>query len=159
MQGITVRHEITGEDIRLIVDRHRLLYEKEFGFDPTFGDYVAKTLQGKIDRVWIAEQNGTFAGCIGVVEADVHTAQLRWFLVEPEARGSGLGKALMEVLIHYCEGKGYENIYLWTVNKLPAAKAVYERFGFALAEQKSEDLLWGQKLIEERWDLSLKRNR
>ena len=159
MQDFILRQDITTGDIDLIIERHRILYEKEFGFDSGFGDYVAETLEGKIGRIWIAEHLGTFAGCIGVVEADAATAQLRWFLIEPEARGSGLAKMLMRELLRYCEEKGYEKILLWTVNKLPAAKAVYKRYGFTLTERKPEALLWGQNLIEERWDLSLKRNR
>ncbi len=159
MQGVTIRHDISSEDIDHIIARHRILYEKESGFDRSFADYVARSLEGKPERIWIAEQGGTFAGCIGIVEADKQTAQLRWFLVEPEARGSGIGKSLMQTLLEYCTEKEYERIFLWTVNTLPAAKAIYERYGFQPAEQKPETMLWGQKLIEERWDLSLKRNR
>jgi GNAT superfamily N-acetyltransferase len=159
MQGLVIRHEITKDDIDQIINRHLILYEEEFGFDSTFSDYVAKSLEGKPERIWIAEQNGRFAGCVGIVEADKYTAQFRWFLVEPEARGIGIGKFLMQELLDYCDAKGYNRIFLWTVNKLPTAKAVYERYGFMLTEQKPEKKLWGQYLIEERWDLSLKRNR
>ena len=159
MSAITIRDQISAEDIEQIIDRHRALYAKEYGFDATFGDYVAKSLEGKIEHIWISEDDGKFTGCIGVVEADEHIAQLRWFLIEPEARGTGIGKALMQKLMDHCIEKEYERIFLWTVNKLPAARAIYERFSFQLIEVKPEKMLWGQKLIEERWDLSLKRNR
>ncbi len=158
MGDIVLRYETTPEDIDRIVQKHRALYEDEFGFDSAFGDYVEHSLEEKIERIWIAESDASFAGCIGLVEANDRTGQLRWFLVEPEMRGKGVGKALMEAFLEYCRSKGYETIFLWTVDKLPAARSMYERFGFILAEQKPEARIWGQILIEQRWDLSLKRN-
>jgi N-acetylglutamate synthase-like GNAT family acetyltransferase len=159
MPGIIIRDHITAEDIEHIIARHRILYEREFGFDSTFGDYVARSLQEKPERIWISEHDGKFAGCVGLVEPDDQTAQLRWFLVEPEMRGMGIGKELMQKFMDYCNAKQYEQIFLWTVNKLPAARSIYERYGFQLTEEKPEKMLWGQNLIEQRWDLSLKRNR
>jgi GNAT superfamily N-acetyltransferase len=159
MAEITIRDEFTPKDRIKIIDRHRALYETEFGFNAEFGDYVASSLAEPIEHLWIAERDGAFIGCIGLVEANAHTAQLRWFLIEPAARGLGLGKILMQSLLDYCSQKGYETIFLWTVNRLPAARAIYERFGFKLREQKPERLLWGQNLSEERWDLSLGENR
>jgi GNAT superfamily N-acetyltransferase len=159
MPQVTIRDKISEEDIQTIIERHRILYQIEFGFDSTFGDYVAESLQQQSERIWIAERGGAFAGCIGVVRAEEGIAQLRWFLVEPEARGMGIGKLLMQKVLDHCGQLGYEQIILWTVNKLPAARAIYERYGFRLTEMHAEKALWGQKLIEERWDLSLKRNR
>jgi len=155
MSEIILRSKIHPADIETIIERHWILYEKEYGFDRTFRAYVTDSLQVKIECIWIAERDETFAGCIGVVEADKKTAQLRWLLVEPASRNLGLGRTLMQKLIDYCKEKKYELIFLWTVNKLPAARSLYEGFGFQLNEQRPEKMLWGQKLIEERWDLSL----
>jgi GNAT superfamily N-acetyltransferase len=159
MAEVEIRDRIAPEDIRRIIERHRNLYETEFGFDQEFAQYVEESLKGKIEHIWIAEYNNEFAGCVGIVEADFLTAQLRWFLVEPTARGKGVGTLLMEKLLEHCHEKKYERIILWTVNTLSSARAVYEKFGFTLTEEKPEKDLWGQKLIEQRWDLSLKRNR
>lgn len=155
MPEIMIRDEIYPGDIERIVFQHRILYEKEFNFNSEFGDYVEKTLKEPA-RIWIAEIDGKFAGCIGVVEISSQTAQLRWLLLLPEARGMGLGKALIRKLIGFCKERGYENIFLWTVNKLPAARKLYEEFGFRLTESRPETILWGQMLSEQRWDLSLK---
>ena len=155
MSQISIRDHYTAGDIEHIIERHRNLYETEYGFNSEFGDYVAVSLSGKIEHLWIAEQNGRFLGCIGLVEVDEDTAQLRWFLVETEARGSGLGKHLMNKFFEYCKEKEYKKVLLWTVNKLRAARALYEYFGFTLTEEKPEITLWGQSLTEQRWDLSL----
>jgi len=155
MLSIIIRDHFTAGDIEHIIARHRKLYEDEYGFNNKFGDYVALSLSGKIERIWIAEQNGRFLGCIGLVETDKETAQLRWLLVEPEARGSGLGKNLMNTFLDHCREKKYMKVFLWTVDKLPAARALYERFGFVLTEERPETTLWGQRLKEQRWDLSL----
>lgn len=152
---LSIRAHYTAGDIAHIIERHRKLYEEEYGFNNEFGDYVAVSLSGKIERIWIAEQKGTFLGCIGLVESDNETAQLRWLFVEPEARGSGLGKNLMNVFLDHCRQKEYKKVFLWTVDKLSPARTLYERFGFVLSEEKPETTLWGERLREQRWDLSL----
>ena len=156
---ISIRTEIQPGDIERIIEQHRILYEEEFGFNSDFSDYVATTLAGNIERIWIAEQNGEFAGCIGIVEVEKKNVQLRWLLVEPSARGNGLGQKLMYELLEYCNNKSYDLIFLWTVNKLPAARKLYELFAFQLVEENPESILWGQLLKEQRWDLSLNANR
>lgn len=143
-------------DLADIVAAHRRLYSDEYGFDADFADYVTKTLEGPIDRIWIADMDGRFAGCIGVVRAAPDVAQLRWFLVDKSARGTGLGKRLIDALIEYCRKSGYKSIFLWTVSGLPAARYLYQERGFTLTETKPETLLWGKTLAEERWDLTLK---
>ena len=152
---LTIRNDIHSGDIERIVARHRVLYEKEFGFDHEFGDYVEKTLNDPYEKIWIAELDGTFAGCIGLVETDAKTVQLRWFLVEPEARGKGVGKKLITAFLDYSRLKKYDNIYLWTVNILPAARKIYEEFGFYMAESKPKTMLWGKNLSEQRWEFNL----
>jgi len=159
MQEIILRSEIRPGDIGHIIRRHRDLYETEFGFSSEFGDYVEESFRESSPVIWIAEANGKFAGCIGLVETSSDLAQLRWFLVEPETRGMGIGKMIFTSAVDYCRKKNYRNIFLWTVNKLPVARKIYEEFGFHLTETKPEMLLWGQYLSEQRWDLSLDTNR
>ncbi len=159
MAEITIRNHFDANDIVKIIERHRILYKEEFGYSNEFGDYVENSLKGDIDCIWIAELDGTFAGCIGVVRANEYSVQLRKFLVEPEMRGHGLGKRLMKCLLDYCMGKNYTKVFLWTVSELLAARKLYEEFGFTLIESKPKQLLWGKELIQERWDLSLNPNR
>ena len=159
MAEITIRNRFDANDIAKIVERHRIIYQEEYGYNSEFGDYVENFVKGDIDCIWIAESEGAFAGCISVVRVDDRTAQLRKFLVEPKMRGQGIGRKLIQRLIEYCKEKKYEKIFLWTVDELVAARKLYEEFGFVLTEEKPEKMLWGRNLIEQRWDLSLKENR
>ena len=146
-------------DLGYIAHRHGVLYSGEYDLGVPFEGYViasmAEFLDNKdpvLDRVWIAEVEGQFAGCIALIGRGGGQAQVRWFLVEPEFRGRGTGKALMATLLDHCRSAGVKNIYLWTLTILDAARAVYERAGFRLTEQKTHEI-WGKNLTEQRWDL------
>src|SRR5579864_4161888 len=102
MAEITIRNNFDANDISKIVERHRIIYQEEYGYNSEFGDYVESFAKGKIDCIWIAESKGEFAGCISVIRVDDRSAQLRKFLVEPRMRGNGIGKKLIEHLIQYC---------------------------------------------------------
>lgn len=156
MSGITLRNTISSADIEFIILRHQVLYEKEFGFNSDFGDYVEESLKKNVERIWIAEVDREFAGCIGIAHNEDSVSQLRWFLVEPSMRGKNIGRTLMQTLIDYCIEKRYKEIFLWTVDELLAARKIYEKFGFTLTESKPKRLLWGKSITEQRWDLSLK---
>ncbi len=149
------------KDIDYIIKRHRELYETEYGFSPAFGDYVEKYLlefherhDEDWDNIWIAESYNEIVGVIALVKVNVSTAQLRWFLIEPEMRGRGLGHRLMETVIDFCKEKNYDHVVLWTVSMLDAARHLYRHYGFELTETKKNDT-WGESLTEERWDLYL----
>ncbi len=140
---------------------HCLIYEREYGFDGTFEYYLldamAKYLEDPSDnkgQVWVVEDSGKVGGSIAIVETDHQTAQLRWFILTPELRSKGLGKGLMERSLDYCRAKGYKKVFLWTLSQLEAARHLYEKYGFTNMEQV-EHSIWGQELIEERWDLYL----
>lgn len=148
------------EDIEYIINRHRALYEIEYGFTSEFGDYVEEYVRKFMKHhdedkeiIWIAEEKGMPVGVIAIVRVDDTTAQLRWFLIEPELRGRGLGHKLMETAIGFCKVKGYKHVFLWTVNILEPARHLYKEHGFSLTEYKEHEL-WGHQLTEERWDLS-----
>lgn len=149
----------TPKDIDYIIDRHRVLYEAEYGFTSEFGDYVEEYVKKFIENfdasketIWIAEENGVPVGVIAIVKVDDITAQLRWFLIEPGLRGRGLGHKLMDRSIDFCRDKGYKHVFLWTVNILEPARHLYKQHGFSLTECKEHEL-WGHQLTEERWDL------
>jgi DNA-binding MarR family transcriptional regulator/GNAT superfamily N-acetyltransferase len=155
ISDITVRTEYMLEDIQQIIERHQVLYGEEQGFDLSFKDYVATTFAADIQRIWIAEKNGRFAGCVGVVKVDDETAQLRWLLLERETRGLGLGKQLVQHVIDFCKEEGYKQIVLSTVSKLHNARNLYRKLGFHPAQAQPATILWGQELEDECWKLCL----
>ncbi|MGE5629571.1 MAG: shikimate dehydrogenase [Caulobacteraceae bacterium] len=157
---ITIRTYNT-EDVGHIIKRHRELYDSEYGFGAEFGDYVEKYMlefdkshDSDKENIWVAEADGKVAGAIAIVRVDNTTAQLRWFLIEPDMRGRGLGHKLVKTVIDFCKDKGYKHVFLWTVNVLEAARHLYKSYGFNLTEVK-ENNTWGDHLQEERWDLYL----
>jgi N-acetylglutamate synthase-like GNAT family acetyltransferase len=149
------------KDLEHIVMRHGDIYSREYNFDESFKDYVRKPLYefyNKFDKnsenIWIAEEKGKTVGFIALVKVDDDTAQLRWFLLEEEMRGKGIGNILMTTLIDFAKEKNYKDIYLWTVDFLDAARHLYEKYGFELEDKKTSNI-WGKELTEEKWSLKL----
>ncbi len=157
---VTLRTEIRPGDLGAVVSLHGTVYAREYGFDPTFEAYVAGPLSEFVlsasdrERIWLAERGGQIVGCVAIVAASPRTAQLRWFLVEPRARGTGLGKRLLHEAITFCRERGYDTVILWTVSALAAASHLYRAFGFRKAEEKP-GRRWGVDVIEERYELTL----
>lgn len=162
MGDITLRTELRPGDIGTLILLHGELYAKEYGWDHTFEAYAAQTF-GRIaerwdpalDRIWIAERDGSIVGCIAILAAHDNVAQLRWFLVHPAARGAGLGRRLMHEALLFCRSAGYSHVFLWTMASLTTAAYLYRSFGFALTHRESVER-WGAPLIEERHDLDLR---
>jgi DNA-binding MarR family transcriptional regulator/GNAT superfamily N-acetyltransferase len=150
------------EDIEYIIKRHRELYKNEYGFTSEFGDYVEKYViefdkyHDEIrENIWIAEVSGRPVGVIAIVKVDEFTAQLRWFLIEPEMRSKGLGHKLLQIAIDFCKEKNYKKVLLWTVDKLVTARHLYSSYGFTLTASE-ENRTWTSDVIkEERWDFIL----
>jgi GNAT superfamily N-acetyltransferase len=149
-------------DAGFVAYRHGVLYAREDGFDIAFDGYVIEGLNRFLqqyephkDHLWVAEWQGQPVGSIAIVRAAAGSAQLRWFLVEPELRGLGIGAALLETALLFCRDSGYSHVFLWTISHLHAARSLYERYGFAPTEQKTH-FIWGRELTEERWDLRIK---
>jgi N-acetylglutamate synthase-like GNAT family acetyltransferase len=143
-----------------IVALHGILYAREYGFDPTFEAYVAAPLAAFVraasprERLWIAERDGRLVGCVAVVAASPDTAQLRWFLVDPSARGAGLGRRLLGEAVAFAGGCGYKALILWTVSALTAAAHLYRAAGFRKVEAKP-GRMWGVDVVEEKYELAL----
>jgi len=136
-----------------------ILYKKEYGLGGTFEQYVLDSLAKYIEQrsegeIWVAEYNGQIVGSIGVVSMDKSTAQLRWFLIEPEFRGIGLGRQLITKAVDYCKQKKFSRVFLWTFQDLKAARHLYSSLGFMPVEQV-ENNTWKRGLVEELWDLSI----
>ncbi|OEF98136.1 bifunctional helix-turn-helix transcriptional regulator/GNAT family N-acetyltransferase [Desulfuribacillus alkaliarsenatis] len=161
VEPITIRFFKDSNDIDYIVDKHRDIYGKEYGLGSEFISYVEKyirqfqqTHNKEKEAVWIAETNSKVVGAIAAVMVDDSTVQLRWFLLEPEVRGRGLGQRLMNVAIEFCRDKGYEHAFLWTLDKLDTARHLYRKYGFTITETK-ENNTWAKNFTEERWDIKL----
>jgi len=107
------------------------------------------------ERLWIAERAGRIVGCVAIVAASATTAQLRWFLVDPDARGAGLGRRLLDEAIAFSRASGYRTIILWTVRALEAAARLYRAAAFRMVEERPPERLWGVDVIEERYELEL----
>lgn len=161
--AVTLRTELKPGDIGTIIYLHGILYAHEYGFDHTFEAYVATPLAQFVrtpsagERIWIAEQDRRIVGCIAIVGVSTQVAQLRWFLVDPRARGMGLGKKLLNEAIAFCHTCGYRSIILWTVSTLAAAIHLYLEAGFVKVEEKP-GRQWGVDLIEEKYELVLDRS-
>ena len=150
-------------DLGWVIQRHGALYEREYGFDQTFEALVAKIVAGYAERgdaarerAWIADVVGEPAGCVFCMRKDDATAQLRLLLVEPDARGMGVGARLVEQCVQFAEQAGYTSMTLWTQSILEEAHRLYERAGFQLTEQDPHRS-FGRDLVGQTWALALSR--
>jgi DNA-binding MarR family transcriptional regulator/GNAT superfamily N-acetyltransferase len=155
---VTIRGQQPG-DIGYIAYRHGVLYDQEYGLAGTFERYVLagllKYVEGRQSgHIWVAELDGRIAGFIGLVAIDENTAQLRWFLIEPEYRGLGLGRRLLEETMDYCRQRNYKTVFLWTFRGLDAARHLYQAFGFVPTEEAANDT-WKADLVEEKWEMTI----
>jgi RimJ/RimL family protein N-acetyltransferase len=142
----------------MVVHLHGLIYAREYGLDTSFEPYVARPLADCIldgrGRVWIAEDGHRVVGSIAMVDADAQVGQLRWFLLVPEVRGSGLGRRLLDAALTYGRERGFSRIFLWTFSDLEGARRLYERAGFKVTETKT-GLIWGAERTEVRMEMAL----
>ncbi len=144
-----------------VVARHGALYAAEYGWDATFEALVARIVADHLtghdprrEAAWIAELDGRPAGCVFCVARDAATAQLRILLVEPGARGLGIGTRLVGECLRFARDAGYERITLWTNDVLTAARRIYEAAGFELVEQEAHHS-FGQDLVGQYWSKTL----
>ncbi len=144
-------------DLGWLVARHGVLYAREYGWDESFERMVAQIaadFDPATDRAWIAEVDGQRAGAVLCVHHDDTTAKLRTLLVEPSARGLGLGTRLVTEVITHAAQRGYTTLTLWTNDVLHSARHIYERLGFQL-QSESPHHAFGHDLTEQTWSLTL----
>ena len=159
-RGYVMRAPQAG-DMGWVVQRHGAMYAEEFGWDETFEALVARLVADYVDHrdpdreaAWIAEVDGTPAGCVFCMRKDDRTAQLRMLLVEPWARGLGIGSRLVEEVLRFARRAGYSDITLWTNDVLGSARRIYQRAGFTL-DDEARHHSFGKDLVEQNWSRRL----
>lgn len=158
--GYVLREPEAG-DLGWVVQRNGALYAQEYGWDETYEALVAKIVASyaedhdpKRERAWIAEIDGGPVGCVFCVRVDDETAKLRLLLVDPRARGMGIGERLVAECIRFARKAGYRRLTLWTNDVLTAARRIYQRAGFVLIDEE-EHVSFGRKLTGQNWQLEL----
>ncbi|QFZ21768.1 bifunctional helix-turn-helix transcriptional regulator/GNAT family N-acetyltransferase [Saccharothrix syringae] len=147
-------------DLGWVVQRHGVRYAEECGFDQTFEALVARVVgeyggaPGR-EAAWIAEVDGEPVGSVFCVREDDRTARLRLLLVEPAARGLGIGARLVDECLRFARRVGYERVVLWTVAGLAASRHVYEKVGFEVVERVPQRL-FGREVEGQTWELDLR---
>ncbi len=150
-------------DLGWVVMAHGEVYAAQFGWDTSFEALVARIVAdyaGSHDpareAAWIAEVDGRRAGCVFCVAADEATAQLRILLVDPAARGRGVGSRLVDECLTFASAAGYRRITLWTNDVLTSARRIYESAGFTLDEEAAHHS-FGRDLVGQTWSRALPR--
>jgi GNAT superfamily N-acetyltransferase len=159
---VTIRELGRPGDLGWVVMAHGEIYDREYGWDTTFEELVAGIV-GKFatereparERAWIAEVDGVRAGCVYCMAGeDPATAQLRILLVDPAARGHGLGARLVDECLRFARAAGYERMILWTNSVLTSARRIYQAAGFELVEEEPHHS-FGRDLVGQHWAVEL----
>ncbi|NUR00575.1 MAG: bifunctional helix-turn-helix transcriptional regulator/GNAT family N-acetyltransferase [Streptomyces sp.] len=160
-EDVLLREPAPG-DLGWIVQRNAALYASEFGWNTDYEGLVARIVADfaedhapHLERVWIAELDGRPVGCVMCVRDEAPgTARLRLLLVEPDARGLGIGDRLVRAVVEFARGAGYRELVLWTNDVLAAARRIYRRHGFVLVAEKPHRS-FGKDLNGQDWRLDL----
>ncbi len=157
---IRVRPADQAGDLGWVVMAHGELYAREFGWDSVFEGLVARIVadyatEHDPQRAWIGELDGQRAGCIFCVAGDEEgTAKLRILLVDPVARGHGLGRGLVDTCVEFAQSAGYRRITVWTNDVLGSARRIYQAVGFELVKEERHHS-FGHELVGQYWTRDL----
>jgi peptidyl-dipeptidase Dcp len=159
LDRVQIRTLLKPGDLGYVIYRHGKLYGEEYNYGISFETYVGagmhefyKNYDPEMDRVWICEHESRIVGFVLLMHRENNAAQLRYLYLEPEYRGIGLGKKLMQLYMDFLKEKGYQSSYLWTTHELDSAASLYKRHGFQLTEEK-QSTAFGKPLKEQRYDL------
>ena len=159
MSEIIIRTQMAPGDIGYIIHLHGKLYAREYDLDRTFeGDVAikmgefAKTYDPRKDFFAVAELDGKIVGSIVINGLSEELAQLRWFLVHPDARGHGLGRRLIDKALAFCRERGFKKVHLWTISELKVAAHLYRQAGFVITREATHDI-WGATRTEQEYEL------
>jgi GNAT superfamily N-acetyltransferase len=167
--AVTIRPGPRPGDLGTVLAMHGELYAREYGWDERFEAHVARGLAGfaaalgeardepgtaEPGRLWLAERADTPVGSVGLTDEGGGLAQLRWFLVAPQARGAGVGRRLLRTVLDHATERGFTHVKLWTVHVLDAAARLYTEAGFRCTE-RHPTRQFGHDLDELRFDLDL----
>ena len=147
-------------DAGYVAYMHGKYYSKHHGFHPSSEYYFIKYLADFVHdhtggMLWIAEADGNIAGSVAIVRVDSTTAQFRWFLVDENHQGKGIGSRLIKTALDFCREKDYKNVFLWTFKGLDAARALYDKAGFVLTGEKVNNEWSSAQIIEQKMELRL----
>ncbi len=147
-------------DLGWIIHRHGVLYAAEFGWGERFEALVAQIASEIVfnfdatkERCWLAERDGKIPGSVFLVRGEGSVAKLRLLLVEPSARGLGVGTRLVREAVDFARECGYTLVKLWTHRELVAAQHIYKKLGFRLTEEEPH-AEWGVPVIGQKWELN-----
>lgn len=150
------------QDIAYVIDRQLSLYESERQFTTEiWKNYLTQGVISLVEKfdpekdcMFILECDNNASGCIAITHSDDNVAQLRYFFLEPELRGLGVGTGLLNTALEFCRQKKYSHVFLWTVSAQESARILYKNAGFKITETSENDN-WGIPVLEEKWDLDL----
>lgn len=158
---MTIRTGLQPGDIGYIIYLHGVLYAQEYDLDRTFeGDVAirmgefARAYDPSRDYFAVAELDGKIVGSIVINGLSGEMAQLRWFLVHPDARGRGLGHQLIDSALSFCRERGFKKVTLWTISELKAAAHLYRQAGFVVTREETHEI-WGATRTEQEYELNL----
>ena len=152
----------TEKDIEYVIERQLSLYEEESNFTTQiWKKYLTEGVLAFVERydeekdcMLIVECDAKPKGCIAITHVEDKVAQLRYFFLEPELRGLGIGTELVNKALDFCREKKYEKVFLWTVSAQKTARRLYEKAGFEITET-SPNNDWGTPVVEEKWEMTL----
>jgi GNAT superfamily N-acetyltransferase len=148
---ISIRTDLRPGDLGRIISLHGEVYDPLGGYGLTFEAFVGRTIAEFIldnnarGQIWLAERGGRLVGCTAIALRDSNRGQLRWVLVDPSARGRGIGKQLVGSAMDYCREEGCESVFLETTDGLLESQTLYEKLGFAVTSETVEELWDGPR--------------
>ena len=162
MHDVVVRRLLRPGDTKAIADLHDRVYSAEYGLDGRFRASVARGLEDALHEgwpersgaVWLIDGDGELRGSLGLTVAAEGVGQVRWFVLAPELRGRGLGRALVAELVDEARAVGMRRLVLETFSALTAAAHIYRGLGFRVVREQRTDM-WGPAITYQQYELAL----